>query len=146
MAFPKQKQFHPQNPKKYTGSLPIVSRSSWEEKAFSWFDRDPRILTWGSESFVVDYVDPVDQRHHRYFVDLNFTAKDGEGKILRHFVEIKPACQTKPPVRGKKREQTFLTEAKTYLKNMAKWDAAKKAAEKRGGKFWIWTEEGLTQI
>jgi hypothetical protein len=47
------------------------------------------------------------------------------------------------PERGRKQKKTFITEATTYVINQAKWEAAKKYADKRGWKFTILTEKDL---
>ena len=106
-------------------------------------DRHPGILEWTSESVVILYTKPTDGQQHRYFVDLSFKIKNKEGKIETYLVEIKPWSQTQAPVRGRKKEKTFLTECATYATNVAKWKAAGEFCSKRGWKFLIWTEKSL---
>jgi len=61
-------------------------------------------------------------------------------------VEIKPYRQTIDPKtvdQGKKRKKTILYENLNYIKNQAKWEAAKKFSEKHGYEFTILTEKEL---
>lgn len=142
----KQGKFTPQNLHKYKGSYPIIYRSSWELKAFMNLDRNPNILSWGSESIVVNYKDPTRKNSiHRYFVDLSYTTKEDD-KLVKYWVEIKPSAQCKPPERGRKAEKTFINESVTWVRNTAKWSAAANAAKSRGVKFAIWTEKAFTVL
>jgi len=108
-----------------------------------YIDRNSKIKTWGSESVVVKYKDPSrNNTIHRYFLDLVFTIQKGD-QLETYIIEIKPGCQTKPPKRGRKSDKTFLTESTTWMRNCAKWKAAKEFAQRRGWKFLIWTESAL---
>ena len=139
----KQGKFTPQNKDKYKGSYPIIFRSSWEYKAFMYLDRNPKVLSWGSESVVVKYRDPSRGNSvHRYFLDLVFSIKKGDN-IETYLVEIKPHKETQVPKKGRKSEKTYLTECATYIRNSAKWKAAAKYAKKRGWKFCVWDEFAL---
>lgn len=80
----------------------------------------------------------MDKRWHRYYIDLKITMKTGETLL----VEIKPEKDTVPP-KGSRRTRRFITESVKYVKNMNKWDAARKYAKERGWKFHIWTENTL---
>jgi len=65
--------YKPQNLQKYIGSSLPVFRSSWELKAFMSLDRNPKILRWGSENFIVQYVDETRRNEvHRYVIDIFF--------------------------------------------------------------------------
>ena len=87
------------NPKKYAGDhTNVVYRSMWERFAFKWCENNSEIKSWASEETVIPYISAIDNRYHRYFVDLKITMKDGR-TIL---VEIKPEKQTKPPA-GRRR-------------------------------------------
>ena len=135
--------YRPRNPEKYQGSYPIRYRSSWELVAFKALDNNPNVLHWGSESVVIDYLDPT--RHntkHRYFMDLDFSLQI-ENSVQKYIVEIKPKCQTKRPVRGKKKEHTFVKESMDFTRNCAKWEAAVGYAKRRNIRFLIWTEDDL---
>ena len=63
-------RYRVQNPKKYRGNLSeVVYRSSWELKFMKWCDTNSSVLEWGSETTVIPYKSPVDNKIHRYFVD-----------------------------------------------------------------------------
>ena len=81
--------------------------------------------------------------------------KESSGKIKKYLIEIKPQRQTVPPVAGKKKRKTLITEALTYEKNKAntigngegtpaaKWKAAEEWCLDRGLEFRIITEKEL---
>jgi hypothetical protein len=139
----KQGIYSPLRPEKYKGTLPIFYRSGLELSFSRWCDRCDKVLQWGSESVVVPYVSPMDGKIHRYFLDYNITLKVNEG-IKKYIVEVKPSKQTQQPTNnGNKKRSTILYEQVTYAKNMAKWDAAKKWADKKGWNFIVITEKDL---
>lgn len=136
--------FNPINPNKYKGSLPIIYRSSLELKAYRWMDHNSNIVSWGSESVVIPYISPTDNRLHRYFIDLVAHLKRPNGDISKLIIEIKPSKQTKKPVHSnKKKQRTILYENIQYAINLAKWDAAKKWALKNNYTFLIITEKDI---
>jgi hypothetical protein len=135
--------YKPINSKKYKGGTYAVYRSGYELKFFRWCDTNSRVLEWGSENYVVPYLSPLDGRYHRYFVDNYVKLQIGENKTEKYLIEIKPYIQTFKPEKGNKRNSTFLYEAKTYVTNQAKWDAAKAFCDKKGFKFLILTEKEL---
>ena len=140
----KQGIFKPQNSQKYLGSSHPTYRSSWELKFFRWADLNENVLAWGSETIIVPYINPLDNAVHRYFVDNFVLFKDKEGKKQKFLIEIKPSKQVERPVSsGKKKRTTVLYEQTTWITNQAKWEAAKKWAEKKGCQFVILTEKEL---
>lgn len=140
-----QGKYIPINPAKYKGDLEkIFARSSWEFKAFKFLDTNPNVIQWTSECVVVPYISPVDNRQHRYFVDLYFRIKTKDGDIIDYVAEIKPLIQTKVPEKTpKKSRERYIEEVKTYVVNEAKWKAAKKYCDDRGWKFTLITENDL---
>ena len=77
-------------------------------------------------------------------IDNYIVFKDKEGKKNKILIEIKPSSQTKKPKQRKyARKKTILYERKMYVQNIAKWEAAKKYASKKGYKFIILTEKEL---
>ena len=133
--------FIPLNPKKYKGKTPIYYRSSLELKAFRIIDRNSKIISWGSESITIPYISPLDNKIHRYFVDLNITMLNNNN-YEKYLVEIKPASQTIPPVFSKrKKPYTVLYENLMYSVNIAKWTAAHIWCKKHNYKFLIFTEK-----
>lgn len=135
-------KFRPKNRNKYIGDASSVTyRSLWERNAFRWCDSSKRVSKWSSEEVVVPYKFRVDNKWHRYFVDL-LVYMDGEV----YLVEIKPDKETRPPKQPKRKTKRYINEVTTYIKNEDKWAAAKHYAEKRGWKFVIWTEHTLTSM
>jgi hypothetical protein len=140
-----QGRFNPQNPQKYNGNYKnIIYRSSWELHFMRWCDRNSNILEWGSEEFFIPYYDPTTNKVRRYFPDFIIKVQESDGSIKKYIIEVKPERQTKPPVQSpKKKRKTYITEALTYEKNIAKWKAAKEFCEDRGIIFKIITENEL---
>lgn len=142
---PKYKQgiFNPLSQNKYNGSRPIYYRSSLELDVFRMLDRNKNIISWGSESIIIPYISPVDNKPHRYFVDLNFTLliNNIQKKFL---VEIKPHAQTLQPVSSnRKASKTIIYENVMYKINQAKWAAAEAWCKKNNYKFLILTEKHI---
>ena len=136
--------FKPNNALKYIGKKDPVYRSGWELKFFRWADMNENILAWGSENIIIPYLNPLDSKVHRYFVDNFIVFKDKEGKKQKFLIEIKPSKQTQRPVKTKyKKSKTLLYEQKMYVQNTAKWKAANEWANKKGYKFLIITEKEL---
>jgi hypothetical protein len=130
------------NPKKYDGDhTQVIYRSMWERFAFKWCENNADIKSWSSEETVIPYISAVDNKYHRYFVDLKLNMKDG--RVI--LVEIKPDKQTKPP-KGKKRTKRFISESLEYVKNQCKWTAANEYCLDRGWHFQIWTENTLKNM
>ncbi len=142
---PKYRQgiFKPNYPQKYKGTLPIYFRSSYELKFQKWADNNPNVLSWGSETIIIPYQNPLTGRVSRYFTDFNIVIKDKTGNIQKFLIELKPSSQTQAPVQKGKQMKTFLRQQAEYIKNRAKWDAAKQFAESRGIIFTILTEKHL---
>lgn len=135
-----KRRFTPIFPEKYTGDPTIIiMRSSWETMFANWCDKNPSIIKWSSEETIIPYRCPTDNKVHRYFVD--FKIKLNTDKI--YLVEVKPSKQTMPPVFPGKQTQRYLIESLTYIKNEAKWAAAKEYCKDRGWEFKIITEKEL---
>ena len=88
-------------------------------------DKNDNILEWASEEIAIPYRSPVDNRVHRYFPDFYMKVKERGGKIKRYVIEVKPAKQTKPPVKPKSQTKGYIREAYEYAKNQAKWKMAR---------------------
>lgn len=137
-------KFKPSNFKKYHGDLNnIVYRSLWELRFMKWCDTNSNILEWGSETIVIPYKSPIDNKLHRYFVDFYIKVKDKTGTIQRYLIEIKPEKFTKPPEIPKRKTKQFIEEVFQYGINEAKWKAAFEFCEDRRWKFMILTEKDL---
>ena len=130
------------NPKKYDGDhTQVIYRSMWERFAFKWCEDNPDIKSWSSEETVIPYISAIDNKYHRYFVDLKLNMKDGRTII----VEIKPDKQTKPPS-SRRRTKKHIRESLEYVKNQCKWNAAVAYCKDNGYEFQIWTEHTLKQM
>ena len=130
------------NPAKYDGDhTQVIYRSYWEKFAFMWCEKQSNIKSWSSEETVIPYISAVDNKYHRYFVDLKINTTDGRTILI----EIKPKKQTKPPA-GKKRTKRFINESLEYVKNQCKWEAAQDYCLDRNWKFQIWTEDTLRSM
>jgi hypothetical protein len=145
MSFNPQKHtiFTPMNKDKYRGEIPIIVRSSWEHNFCKWCDLNNSVLLWSSESLAIQYYDEIKKKNRRYYPDFIMVIKDKEGKEKVYVVEIKPWTQTQPPIRGNKKESTFLNEVATYQTNLTKWNAAEKYCKQHGHFFKILTERDL---
>lgn len=136
----KQGRFIPVNPKKYMGDpTKIIYRSSWEKRFFLKLDESPNVAGWASEEVVIPYYSPVDNKMHRYFVDVLVVSKD---KVVT-LIEIKPWAQTQPPKTSGRKKSTVINEVMTYAVNQAKWDAARDYCAKKGWSFKIVTEKDI---
>jgi hypothetical protein len=132
--------YKPIFPEKYAGDpTNIIMRSSWETMFAGWCDKNPSIVKWSSEETIVPYRCPTDDKIHRYFVDFKITLSNGK----TYLVEVKPAKQTVAPQFPGKRTQRYLTESLAFIKNQAKWEAAKNYCKDRGWEFKIITEHEL---
>ncbi len=140
------------NPNKYKGVMPITLRSGWEIKFATWLDKNNSVLLWNSETIIIkyDFLDPVKKtvRSHRYFTDFWMRIVDKNGNEKEYVIEIKPHAQTKPPPKPKRQTKAHQQRVLTYLKNQAKWAAARKFCEgqQRLGKdisFIILTEKDI---
>ena len=131
------------NPDKYLGNpTNVIFRSLWERNTFRWCENNPKVRAWSSEEIVVPYKCKVDNKLHRYFVDLYVEMNNGQ-TIL---VEIKHKKETLPPKQPKRKTKKFLNEVITFSKNQDKWEAADQYAKHKGWKFQVWTEETLKNL
>lgn len=142
--FPTPYKYKLKNPDKYVGNVDeIWVRSSYERKFMNWCDMNVSVLKWGSEIYPIEYYYQVDKKIHRYYIDFFVQLKTKDDIIQNLAIEIKPFVQTQRPIRGKKREKTFINECLTYQKNNDKWTAAKLWADKNNFIFQILTEKEL---
>jgi hypothetical protein len=138
--------YKPINPQKYIGDLNnIVFRSSLELKWYKYFDLNPAIVEWKCEETIIQYLNPVDNKMHRYFIDVYVKYKNNKKQIKEAIIEIKPLAQVKKPVKGNQKSKTFLRQVNTYIVNEAKWNAAKSVAFHKGIEFLILTETGFVE-
>jgi len=134
--------FNPTNPKKYVGNTKqIVYRSLLERRFMRYCDLNPDILFWASEELPVRYYSPLDNKWHRYFPDFIIKTVNNE----KFMIEIKPSRQVGKPKTPKKKTKSYMRENFEYIKNQAKWAAAKNYCEDNNMKFKIITEKELGQ-
>jgi hypothetical protein len=137
-------RYFPKNIHKYKGDYKnIIYRSSWELKFMKYCDERSNILEWGSEEIVIPYRSPLDNRIHRYFVDFYVKVKDSNNTVRKYLIEIKPKKQTMEPKIPKRKTKSYVYEVTEYVKNQAKWMAAKDFCLDRNWQFMILTEDNL---
>lgn len=140
-----QGRFKPKNIEKYMGDVNnIIYRSSWELKFMNYCDLNPNVLKYASEEIVIPYRSPLDGNIHRYFVDFYVKMKNKDGVVEEFLIEIKPNKQLTPPKKPAKRmTKSYVHELSEYVKNEAKWNAARKFCKERNLEFKILTEKEL---
>ena len=137
-------KYYPSFPRKYKGDpTNIIYRSLWERKFMVYCDKNDNILEWASEEIAIPYRSPIDNRVHRYFPDFYMKVKERGGKVKRYVIEVKPAKQTKPPVKPKRQTKGYIREAYEYAKNQAKWKMAREFCADRQWEFKVVTEKEL---
>ena len=137
-------KYYPSYPSKYKGDpTRIIYRSLWERKFMVYCDRNNNILEWASEEIAIPYRSPIDNRVHRYFPDFYMKVKETNGRIKKYIIEVKPAKQTKPPVKPKRQTKKYISEAYEYAKNQAKWKMAREFCADRQWEFKVVTEKEL---
>ena len=116
----------------------------WERKFMVFCDHNDSIIEWGSEEVIVPYMCPTDGKVHRYYPDFYIKVKNKQGSITKYIIEIKPKRQVLGPNdKPKRKTAAWKREVLTYIKNRAKWEAAKDFCEDRQMKFLILTEDHL---
>ena len=132
--------YRPTNPKKYVGNTKqIVYRSLLERRFMRYCDLNEDILYWASEELPVRYYNPLDKKYHRYFPDFIVKTVNNE----KYMIEIKPSRQVARPKPPKKKTKSYMRESFEYIKNQAKWQAAKSYCDDKGMKFKLITEKDL---
>jgi hypothetical protein len=137
-------KYKPSYPEKYKGDpTNIICRSSWERKFCIYCDKNENILEWGSEEIALPYRSPLDNKIHRYFPDFYVKVRETNGSIKKMLIEIKPKKQCVEPKVQKKKTKGYIYEVKEYVRNQAKWEAAKEFCEDRQWEFKVITEDQL---
>ena len=108
-----------------------------------WCDGNTSVIEWGSETVIIPYLSPVDNRVHRYFVDFYIKVRNSNNVVQKYLIEIKPEKFTKPPEIPVKKTKKFIDEVYQYGINQAKWKAAFEFCQDRKMKFMILTEKDL---
>lgn len=133
------------NPIKYKGDFNnVVARSNLERRFMVWADNSPSVIEWGSEEVIIPYINELDNRYHRYFVDFFLKVKDVKGNITKYLIEIKPEKFTLPPKKqNNKQTKNYISEVIQYSTNTNKWKAAENYCNERGMKFLVLVEKDL---
>jgi len=140
-----QGRYSPKLPEKYNGNpCEIYYRSSYELKMFQYCDLNENIIYWESEEKIIHYLDPITGKYKRYFPDIFIKYKDKTGNIRKALIEIKPAKDLIEPEKNPKRKtKSWVYKVQTWVRNNAKWEAAKKTCEQNGWEFRVFTEKEL---
>jgi hypothetical protein len=139
----KQGIYIPKNPSKYIGrdGESISYRSNWERRVMIWFDMNPGVVAWNSESCIVPYHSLIDNKMHKYYVDFLAKMRRKDGSEKTYAIEVKPYAQTVPPTTRNKNR--LILETHTYITNQAKWEAAKNFFGQQNVSFLVLTEFDL---
>jgi hypothetical protein len=137
-------KYQPSFPRKYKGnSSNIIYRSLWERKFMKYCDLNENILEWASEEIALPYRSPLDNRIHRYFPDFYIKIKESSGVVKKMLIEVKPKKQTVQPKPQNIKTKGYIYEAREYVRNQAKWKAAKNFCEDHQWEFKVITEDEL---
>ena len=113
---------------------PIIYRSSYEKKFMFWCEQSKFVKHWGSECIEIHY--ELNGKPHRYYPDYLLEMTDG--RVI--LVEIKPKNQTVKPLN----ENCYAWEQ--WIRNQAKWKAARDWCQKNDIQFWILTEDTINKL
>lgn len=142
--------YTPKNLNKYIGKNLPVFRSSWELRAFISLDRNEKISKWGSENFIIPYIDRTrNNETHKYVIDLFFEIADYTKNRLpiKWLLEIKPYSQSvSPQAKRGKSTQRLLNETIIVERNKCKWESAINFCKAKGWHFGVYTEKGITKL
>jgi hypothetical protein len=125
-------------PEKYVGTKTPLARSSWEYVFMRTLDEHPGVENWASESVQIPYRDPLTGRNTIYVPDFFIVYNDKNGKKHAELVEVKPASQTLREKVGKS-----MYNQQQYIKNIAKWEAARAWCAQKNVKFRVVTESEI---
>jgi len=133
-----QGRFELKHPEKYIGKKTPLYRSSWEWAFMQFCDNNPAIEHWASEAVRIPYRDPLTGKQTTYVPDFFIQYVDKNGRKHAEVVEVKPANQTiKERVGRNKINQAH------FVKNMAKWEAARAWCKQQGLYFRIVSENDI---
>lgn len=156
------------NPDKYMGNPEeCFYRSNWEKRFMIYMDFNDSVIKWGSEldNHIIPYLGP-DGRMHRYYPDFYAQLRDNsnENGMVETIIEIKPYSEIKPKwlkvdketnnlkiehpknFKSLKAYESYEYQLKTFQKNIAKWEAAKKWCKDRYIRFWLISEKEMKKL
>lgn len=135
--------YTPKNANKYIGNgSKCIYRSGLELKFMRFCDSNSNVKRWSSESIIIPYISPLDNRVHKYHVDNYVEIQEGSA-IRKYLVEIKPYRQTLPPTTKYKKKEHLIYEKNMFSINTSKWNAARAYCKQKGYEFLILTEKDL---
>ena len=136
--------YYVQNPEKTNGSTAYQFKSKLEKAMMGYCDKNEKVLKWVYEpKKPIEYIDMTAKdpktgkqgKKRKYYIDFILTVKTWDNRLQTYYIEVKAHRETQPPS-----QKSRSLEHKTWAKNNAKWDAAKKFCESKGYKFEIVTE------
>lgn len=130
--------YTPKNPQKYVGVKKIHWRSSWEHSFMMFCDTNVNVIKWASESITIPYIDPLTDRKTIYIPDFFIQYIDKNNVTHMELIEIKPSTQQILEKVGNNRYN-----AAQYVKNQAKWAAAKQYCAQINMVFRVLNESDL---
>lgn len=133
-----QGKFALKNPDKYVGNRSPTYRSSWEWAVMNMCDNNPSIASWASEAIKIPYRCPLTGKQTIYVPDFFVNYIDKNGKQHAEVWEVKPASQA---IREKVGKSKF--NQAHYIKNMAKWEAARAWCAQQGIMFRVISENDI---
>jgi len=137
----KQGLYIPKYPHKYVGDVTKIRyMSSWELQTHAFFDNNPNVLRWSSETLAIPYWNPVKDRAAKYYPDYWIEYINSDREVVQEIVEVKPKSQTTPPRANKKNK---LYEQLVFETNKAKWMAATEFCKHHNLQFRIITEQSI---
>ncbi len=137
-------KYIPTNPHKYIGNQQnVIYRSLWERRFMVYCDTTDKVIKWASEEVTVKYISPLDRKWHKYYPDFYVELSNQKGITKEYLIEIKPKKQLKKPKQPSRKSKSFLWESREYVKNMSKWEAAKRFCDHKGWEFKVLTEDHL---
>lgn len=125
------------------GYIYIQYKSALERIAFRYADLNPKIKFFSIEPFNIPYIKPLDNKPHRYFIDMYIEFITGQ----KFIIEIKSSSEVRKPYKPKTMNERTAKQYKesieTYIVNCAKWKSAEEFAKHKQMKFIILTEQHL---
>ena len=133
-----QGRFTLKNANKYLGRKTPLYRSSWEFAFMRFCDESPSVAKWASESVKIPYKDPLTGKLTVYVPDfmIQYTDKNGRGHV--ELIEVKPENQMKKEHIGRDKFRQA-----QYVRNVAKWEAARYWCKRRKIYFRVINENDI---
>jgi hypothetical protein len=115
-----------------TKNEPIIYRSGLELQFIEFCENNPKVKKWASEPLSIKYFSRLDDKECNYYPD--YVIENYKG--VKCVVELKPYNQT---IKPDMTDSPWIKEQ--WIKNVDKWQAAKKFCDENGLKFIIITEK-----